>query len=170
MKWKLLIVTAILVLSSQIVFAQTEKQITAIRKKVAAINKSAKNYTKKTKDVEDISLEGTEATFYSSRLSLKKVTAKMYGETFNATGEFYYENGKLIFAFVKHNQYDTQIGMEKAPKVVRIEERRYYFGDDGLIRLLVGKKELNAGDENYDELKDSAVSIGEKFQEAFRQK
>lgn len=170
MKWKLLIVTAILILSSQIVFAQTEKQITAIRTKVAAINKSAKSYTKKTKDVEDISLEGTEATFYSSRLSLKKVTAKMYGETFNATGEFYYESGKLLFAFVKHNQYDTQIGMEKAPKVVKVEERRYYFGDDGLIRLLVGKKELKAGDENYDELKDSAISIGEKFQEAFRQK
>lgn len=170
MKWKLLIVTAILILSSQIVFAQTEKQITAIRTKVAAINKGAKNYTRKTKSVEDISLEGTEATFYSSRLSLKKVTANMYGETFNATGEFYYENGKLIFAFIKHNQYDTQIGMEKAPKVVKVEERRYYFGDDGLIRLLVGKKELKAGDENYDELKDSAVSIGEKFQEAFRQK
>lgn len=170
MKWKLLIVTAILILSSQTVFAQTEKQITAIRTKVAAINKSAKSYTKKTKDVEDISLEGTEATFYSSRLSLKKVTAKMYGETFNATGEFYYENGKLLFAFVKHNQYDTQIGMEKAPKVVKVEERRYYFGDDELIRLLVGKKELKAGDENYDELKDSAISIGEKFQEAFRQK
>lgn len=171
MKWKLLIVTAILILSSQIVFAQTEKQITAIRTKVAAINKGAKNYTKKTKSVEDISLEGTEATFYSSRLSLKKVTANMYGETYKATGEFYYENGKLIFAFVKHNQYDTQIGMEKAPKVVKIEERRYYFDDDeNLIRLLVGKKELKAGDENYDELKDSAISIGEKFQEAFRQK
>ncbi|MCD9185619.1 MAG: hypothetical protein LUM44_04250 [Pyrinomonadaceae bacterium] len=170
MKWKLLIVTAIFILSSQIVFAQTEKQITAIRAKVAAINKGAKNYTKKNKDVEDISLEGTEATFYSSRLSLKKVTANMYGETYKATGEFYYENGKLIFAFVKHNQYDTQIGMAKAPKVVRVEERRYYFGDDGLIRLLVGKKELKAGDENYDELKDSAISIGEKFQEAFRQK
>jgi len=171
MKWKLLIVTAILILSSQIVFSQTEKQITAIRAKVAVINKGAKNYTKKTKDVEDISLEGTEATFYSSRLSLKKVTANMYGETYKATGEFYYENGKLIFAFVKHNQYDTQIGMEKAPKVVKIEERRYYFDDDeNLIRLLVGKRELKAGDENYDELKDSAISIGEKFQEAFRQK
>lgn len=169
MKWKLLIVTAILILSSQTVFAQTEKQITAIRTKVAAINKSAKSYTKKTKDVEDISLEGTEATFYSSRLSLKKVTAKMYGETFNATGEFYYENGKLLFAFVKHNQYDTQIGLEKAPKVVRIEETRYYFDSkENLIRLLVGNKEINATNENYEEMKRRATDISEKFLEAFK--
>lgn len=169
MKWKLLIITVILVLSSQIVFAQTEKQITAIRTKVAAINKGAKNYTKRTKSVEDISLEGTEATFYSSRLSLKKVTAKMYGETYNATGEFYYDKGKLIFAFIKHNQYDTQIGMEKAPKVVKIEERRYYFDEDGnLIRLLLGKKELSANDEKYEELKQSAVDIGGKFLDSFR--
>lgn len=170
MKTKILPILLFLLSATIFVQAQTEKEISAIRTKVAAINKKAKSYTKKTKSVEDISLEGTEATFYSSRLSLKKVTSKMYGETYNATGEFYFENGKLIFAFVKHNQYDTQIGLEKAPKVVKTEERRYYFGDDGLIRLLVGKKELKAGDENFDELKDSAVSIGEKFQEAFRQK
>lgn len=169
MKRNFLLITAIFILSSQIVFAQTEKQITSIRTKVAAINKGAKSYTKKTKDVDDISLEGTEAAFYSSRLSLKKVTSKMYGETYNATGEFYYDKGKLIFAFIKHNQYDTQIGMEKAPKVVKVEERRFYFDDDGnLILLLLGKKELSESDEKYEELKQSAVEIGGKFLESFR--
>ena len=90
-----------------------------IRAEVAAINKGAAKYTKTTKDVEDISLEGTEATYFSSAGNLRKITAKMYGETYNATGEFYYRDGELIFAFLKHNQYDTQIGLDKPPKVVR---------------------------------------------------
>jgi hypothetical protein len=117
-------------------YAQTEKEIVKIRTEVAAINKGASKYKKATKDVEGISLEGTEATYFYSGKTLKKTTAKMYGETYNSTGEFYYQNGELIFAFVKRNQYDTQIGLEKPPKVVRTEEQRFYFRSDGeLIRL-----------------------------------
>lgn len=169
MKTKLLILAIATFITANTIFAQSvEKEITSIRNKVTAINKAAKGYTKKTKDVDDISLEGAEATFFSSRLSLKKVTAKMYGETYQATGEFYFENSKLIFAFIKHSQYDTQIGLEKPVKVVKIEERRFYFNNDGLIRLLVGKKELKSEDERYEELSQSAVSIGEKLIEAFR--
>jgi hypothetical protein len=169
MKTKLLILAIATFITANTIVAQSvEKEIISIRNKVTAINNSAKKYTKKTKDVDDISLEGAEATFFSSRLSLKKVTAKMYGETYNATGEFYFENSKLIFAFIKHNQYDTQIGLEKPVKVVKIEERRFYFNNDGLIRLLVGKKELKSEDERYEELSQSAVSIGEKLLEAFR--
>jgi len=49
-------------------FAQTEKEVVKIRAEVAAINKGAAKYTKtiKDKDVEDISLEGAEATCYHS--------------------------------------------------------------------------------------------------------
>lgn len=169
MKLKLLILTIAIFIATNAIFAQSvEKDIASIRTKVTAINNSAKKFTKKTKDVDGISLEGAQATFFSSRLSLKKVTAKMYGETYNATGEFYFENSKLIFAFIKHNQYDTQIGLDKPVKVVKVEERRFYFNNDGLIRLLVGKKELRNGDESYEELSQSAVSIGEKLLEAFR--
>lgn len=169
MKIKLLILAIATFIATNTIAAQNlEIDIASIRSKVTAINNSAKKYTKKTKDVDDISLEGAEATFFSSRMSLKKVTAKMYGETYQATGEFYFENSKLIFAFIKHSQYDTQIGLEKPVKVVRIEERRFYFNNDELIRLLVGKKELKTGDENYDELKQSVESIGEKLLDAFR--
>ena len=44
------------------VFAQIEKQIKQIRADVNLINKNASKYTKKTKTVEGIALEGTEAT------------------------------------------------------------------------------------------------------------
>lgn len=146
--------------------AQTEKEIVKIRAEVAAINKGAAKYKKKTKVVEDISLEGAEATFFSAGENLKKITSKMYGETYNATGEFYYRDGHLIFAFLKHNKYDTQIGLDKPPKVVSVEEQRFYFADGDLIRLLVGKKELKSG-ERYDELKDGIVDISSKLKDSY---
>ncbi len=64
-------------------FAQTQKEVIKIRAQVAAINKGASKYTKTIKDVEDISLEGTEATYYHSAGNLKKITTKMFGETYN---------------------------------------------------------------------------------------
>lgn len=146
--------------------AQTEKEIVKIRAEVAAINNGAAKYAKSTKSVEDVSLEGTEATYYHSGKNLKKITAKMYGETYNATSEFYYWNGELIFAFVKRNRYDTQIGMDTPPKVVSSEEQRFYFAGGELIRLLVGKKELKSDDERYSELKDEIISISGKLKDS----
>lgn len=146
--------------------AQTEKEIVKIRAEVAAINKGVSKYTKTTKDVEGISLEGAEATYYRSAKNLRKITAKMYGETYNATGEFYYADGELIFAYLKHNQYDTQIGLDKPPKVIRVEEQRYYFANGDLIRLLIGKKELKSGDERHSRLKEEIISISSKLKDS----
>lgn len=144
--------------------AFVQKRVGQIRVEVAAIEKGASKYKKTTKDVEGISLEGTEATYFYSGNDLKKITAQMYGETYNATAELYYQNGELLFAFVKHNRYDTQIGVNPPPKVARTEEQRFYFGSDGeLIRLLVGKKELKSGDERYVELNDEILSISGKL-------
>ncbi|MCY7375598.1 MAG: hypothetical protein LH472_06460, partial [Pyrinomonadaceae bacterium] len=141
-------------------------EIVKIRAEVAAINKGAAKFTKTTKNVEDIALEGTEATYYHSAGNLKKITAKMFGETYNATGEFYYADGELIFAFIKRNQYDTQIGVNPPPKVVRAEEQRFYFAGGELIRLLVGKKELKSADERYAELKNGIVDISSKLKDS----
>jgi hypothetical protein len=149
------------------IFAQIDKQISAIRAEVAAINKASKKYTKKTKNVEEISLEGTEATYFVSGKGLKKVVAKMYGETYNATGEFYYSGEELIFAFIKFNKYDTQIGMNPPPKIIRTEEQRLYFAGGDLIRLLLGKKELKSSDERYNELKNGTLDTSKKLMEAY---
>ena len=114
-----------------------------------------------TKDVDDISLEGTQATVYRSAGDLRKITAKMYGETYSATGEFYYRDGELIFTFLKRSQYDTQIGLTKEPKVIRVEEQRFYFANGELIRMLAGKKELKADNERHSELKDEIIRISD---------
>jgi hypothetical protein len=94
---------------------------------------------------------------------LKKITAEMFGETFNATGEFYYRDGKLIFAYLKRNKYDTQIGLGTPPKVISVEEQRFYFADGELLRLLVGKKELKSASKRFSELKDEITSISDKL-------
>ncbi len=153
-----------MLIAANSIIAQTEKEIVKIRAEVAAINKGSAKYKKTTKAVEDISLEGTEATYYHSAKKLKKITAKMYGETYNATGEFYYRDGELIFAYLKHNKYDGSIGTGKTPKVISVEEQRFYFTGGDLIRLLVGKKELQSGDERYSQLKDEITNISDKLQ------
>jgi hypothetical protein len=146
--------------------AQIETEIVKIRAEVAAINKGASKYAKKTKDLEGISLEGTRATYFLSAENLKKITAEIYGETYRATGEFYYTGSELIFAYLKHHQYDTQIGASKSPKVVRTEEQRYYFVGGELIRLLIGKKELKSGDEKHSQLKEEIISLSSKLKDS----
>ncbi len=143
--------------------AQTETDIVEIRAQVATINKGAAKYKKVTKDVDDVSLEGTEATFYRSGEDLRKVTAKMYGESYKATGEFYYRDGELIFGYIRHSQYDTQIGLSKPVKVIRVEDQRYYFKGGELIRLTVGKKTFKAGSEKHSQLKDTIIDISGKL-------
>lgn len=156
----LLLLTFILAGSA---FAQTEKQVAGISAEVAAINKGAAKYKKTKKDVEDISLEGTEATYYQSGKNLRKITAKMFGETVYADGEFYYRDGRLIFAVLKRTNYSEPLGMSKKRKVMSVEEQRYYFADDKLIRLLIGKKALKSGDERYEQLRDELISTADKL-------
>jgi hypothetical protein len=152
----LLLLTFILAGSA---FAQTVKQVAGI----AAINQGAAKYKKTKKDVEDISLEGAEATYYKSGKSLKKITAKMFGESVYADGEFYYRDGHLIFAVLKRTHYNVPLGTGKNRKVTSVEEQRYYFADDNLIRLLIGKKALKSDDERYELLKDDLISTAEKL-------
>lgn len=149
------------------VFAQTEKEIAQIRAEVNLINKSAAKYKKEKRNVEDISLEGTEATYFVSGKGLKKISAKLYGETYNATVEVYYSGEEMIFAFMKENRYDSQIGMKPPPKVVKSEERRFYFSGGNLVRLLVGKKELKPSEENYNEYKQQVDEIAGKLKAAY---
>ena len=147
-------------------FAQTEKQLAGISSEVAAINKSASKYKKTKKHVEDISLEGTEATYYQSGKNLRKITAKMFGESAYADGEFYYRDGHLIFAVLKRTNYSEPLGTGKKRKVMSVEEQSYYFANDKLIRLLIGKKALKSNDERYEQLKDDLISTADKLRKS----
>ena len=131
------------------VTAQTDKRVIDIRAKVTEINKGAGKFTKTKKDVTGISSEGAEATLFHKGKELKKVIAKIYGETFNAITEFYFSGGDLIFAYDKINHYDTQIGLKRPVKVVRVEEIRSYFDGGKMFKLLNGAKTTAPGTDDF---------------------
>ena len=164
---KLLLAISIIALFAGAALAQVEKQVAGIRAEVAAINKAAKGYKKKSKDVDGLSLEGAAATYFTSGKGLKKITAKLYGETYNASAEIYYQGEEVIFIYWKMNKYDTQIGMTPPPKVIRVEEERYYFAGGELIRLLKGKKEIKPADEEYTEMKAGILELEKGLKEAY---
>lgn len=167
MKTKLLILTIATFIVAQTISAQSvEKQITAIRAEVTAINKAVKGYKKTVKDVEGISLEGTEATYFTSGKGLRKITAKMYGETFRATGEYYFQGEDLIFAYEKMSRYNGSIGMENL-KVVKVEESRMYFSGGKMIRYLLGKKQIKLGSTEFTEREYSTGETSDALKAAF---
>lgn len=163
------IVLVILFLGLQEISAQAEMQVKKIRADVAAINKNIAGYKQTKKDVEEISLEGTEAVFYSSGADLKKTTARIYGESFNAVTEIYYNADMPIFIYEKLNKYDKPIGASKSPKIGNSEEKRIYMVDRQIVKILVGKKEIKPTDERFEELKKSFSDLSDKLFAAFKQ-
>lgn len=171
MKNKLLTILFIaLIFGIQNGFSQTKSQITKIRADVAAINKDAAKYKKTKRDVEGISLEGAEATYFSLGENLKKTTAKIYGETYNADAEVYYENNKPIFIYQKLNKYDMPISPTKSPKILSVEETRAYYADGEIIRILIGKNEMNPTDVKFAEVKDDLKEFSDTLYKVFKDK
>lgn len=167
---RLLILLGLVCLSFDRASAQTEKQIRQIRREVISIEKNAKNYRKMKSSVEGISLEGAEATFYVSGKNLRKIAAKLYGETYNADVSLYYRGEDLIFAYLKQNKYDRSINLETIPKIVQSERARYYFADKLLIRLTVGNSKIKEDTQKYTEMRDEMSETANKLKAAFEEK
>jgi hypothetical protein len=143
--------------------AQTEKQIAAIRADVNAINKNAPKYTKRKRNVDGVSLEGTEATYFISGKGVKKIVAKIYGETFRSTAELFYAGEELIFAYERLEKYDTQIGMTPPPRVVKIEEIRLYRSGGKTVRILSGKVQLKPDDIKFTEAEYQIMELADQL-------
>ncbi len=162
----LILLIVVLGLSLTSTYAQTEDFVKQIRKDVGKINSSIPKYEKETKLVEGISLEGTQATFYSSRYGLRKIEADMYGETFRANAAFYYKNSELIFAFFEMNRYDTQVGADPPPKVVKTVEKRFYFAGGKLAKLLIDKEAPKKSSEEWKESEKEILGLDKDLRNA----
>lgn len=147
--------------------AQTEKQIAAIRTTVNLINKNATQYSKTTKDVDGISLEGTEATFFASGRGIQKINVNSYGETYKASTELYFQGEEVIFVFQKISNYDTQIGLDKPVKVVKITEQRFYFSGGSLIRFLDGKVSIKKTSKRWSDREAEILALKKKLLEVY---
>ncbi len=167
-KFHLLIIGTIFLLTSAFaVSAQSASSISAINSKVATINKGVKRYKRVKKDVADISTEGAEATFYHDRRVLKKIAAKIYGETYNAVASLYYDNGDPLCYEFRENRYDTQIGLDKPVKVVKVTNEKYYFTGGKLVRITVGNKIVKKSDPKYAEMRDRMTELEKGLKEAY---
>ncbi len=156
-----------MMVASAALFAQADKQIVAIRAEVNLINKNAPKYQKSTKDIDGLSLEGTRATYFTSGKGLKKITAKIYGETFRATTELFYSGEEMIFAFQRLERYDTHVAADPPPKVASIVETRVYFANAGAIRVLRGTKRLLKSDVLFEEAEMEMRELSDMLKAAF---
>lgn len=154
------------VLAPAAICSQTESRIASIRAEVNLINKNAPKYQKKTRTVEGVSLEGTEAVYFLSGRGLKKITAKMYGETFRATAELYYSGEEMIFAYQRVERYNGHVAMKPLPKVAKIIETRIYYSGGDAIRVIEGRKRIAAEDTAFAEADKEMKELSNTFKEA----
>lgn len=130
---------------------QTEDAITSIRRHYAQINRNAPKYRKVKKELSGFSTEGGELVAYFDGPAIMKIAATFYGETGRASEDYYYRDGKLIFALRTDSRYNKPL----SGKVVRTTMNRYYFSNDKLIRWIDENGKPVATDS-------SAFQIGQK--------
>lgn len=153
------------IMASQAEDASLRPQIRAL---VAEINAALPKYSRETRSVAGLSLEGSEAEYFSDGVGLKKITSRIYGETYNASAELYYQGGSVAFAYRKLNRYDTQIGAEPPPKVVSSEEARLYFSGGALAALRIGQQDVAASDIRWEEAEQEIAELASALEAALR--
>src|SRR5687767_14123234 len=84
--------------------------IARIRAEYAAIQREAPGYRQTAHDVWNFSLEGGELRgFYRGR-ELRKLSARLFGETWRGSEAYYFAGGRLIFIHVVHERYNGMFG------------------------------------------------------------
>ncbi len=121
-----------------------EEKVKTIRNRYDEIEKSLDRCKQVKRDVLDESTEGAALTGYFSDKSLRKMEAKFYGETGQATEEYYFWDDRLFFVLRVEKRYDKPLsGVVKSKW-----EERFYFADGVLIRWInPAKEEISAGAE-----------------------
>ena len=120
------------------------EELKSIRKNYHEVN-SIDSWTRTIKIDLDESTEGGEAVYFFTGNALRKIIAKLYGETFQQINEYYLLNGKLSFVFekqLKYNRpmyYDSTVMKENGDnesfdiRRSQYEEDRSYFINDQLV-------------------------------------
>lgn len=106
--------------------------IARIRAEFAQIQREAPGYRQTTHDVHEFSLEGGVLTGFYRGGELRKLHARLFGETWQGTQEYYFAGGRLIFIHVVHGLYDEPM----SGRVQRTIEHRFYFDRGRLIRRI----------------------------------
>jgi hypothetical protein len=138
-----------ILLQAGFAFSQSvDSTIKEIQSKQKIIRENYERYDTVKIAIMDESTEGGDGIGYYDGEELKFIEVNWYGETGKRTIEYYFDNGKLMFAFNRDFIYNRPIywdaGLAKelgddevfdSQKTV-IEEDRYYFKDDKLFQWL----------------------------------
>jgi len=116
--------------------------IARIRARVAEIEREAPGYRRTTHDLYGFSLEGGELAGLFRGRELRKLAARLLGETWRGTEEYYYSGGRLIFIHVVHERYGEPMSGHAASTI----EHRFYFDGGRLIRRVRTQRPAAARD------------------------
>jgi hypothetical protein len=147
--------------------AQEAGIVPEIRAEVGRINTALPQYAKRMQSPSGLSLEGAEVTYYHEGDSLRKISAKLYGERYNAVADLYYKGDALLFAYQKLNRYDTQVGMQPPPKVASSQEKRLYFSGGALAVLKIDQATIDEGDVQWTEAEMEIVELSDQIRAGF---
>ena len=148
--------------------APTDAAVRVIRTHYAEINAHASQYRTVKKELASFSSEGGALVASFRGDTLMKIVATFYGESGEATEEYYYWDDQLIFVYRVDSDYDRPLSR----KVVRTVEDRFYFDGGKLIRRIDEHTKLvNPGDGTFqDKQKEYLQNSGEFVQAARSQK
>jgi hypothetical protein len=136
-----------------------DQQIAVIRKDVAAINKQLPKLRRVTEDTFEYSAEGGTVSWYSDNTGLRKIEAKLFGETKRGTYEYFYLRGELIFGFAKIERYETDL----TSPVAAVDEERLYLASSKPIRLLLGSKRVSLSSEEGQLIVEQLLYFSKEF-------
>lgn len=108
----------------------TPAAIARVRAGVAATVREAPGYRRTTHDLQNFSLEGGELVGLYRGRELRKLEARLFGESWRGSEEYYFAGGRLIFLHVVHERYDEPMSGRVAATI----EHRFYFDGGRLIR------------------------------------
>jgi hypothetical protein len=146
---------------SGLAFAQSDANLSPIRKTVESINKTQSKLAQTTVRLENLSTEGGEAKIFRDKNQIKKIEAQINGETGYSIIELYYKDEKPIFIYERDFRYDKPFG-----KVLKITPTRFYFADGRVVKMLVAKREIYAEDKEYNEMRDRMNSLSKTIFDA----
>lgn len=155
-----------------------DADILSIRNEYQSIHKKLPELISETIYLPDYATEGADAIFYrDSEGHIDAIKVEYYWESGKDFAEFYYKNEQLIFVFYKTLSYNQHPGItpkiaEKQavepfdPKKTKVEEDRFYFVKNDMIRWLREEKwphgKRDSIDANNAEFKRKARELIEK--------
>ena len=139
--------------------SSVEEKIKSIRAKYAEIEKQLKNCRQVKRDLPDESAEGGELTAYFKGPGLRKLSARLFGETGKVVEEFYFDDNGLIFVLRLETRYtEPNSGVVKSKS-----EQRFYFAEGKLIQWLGGDKKPRAMDPEAEKRGGELLAAAKKY-------